>query len=72
MTCPCHSICFVLSGQLPLQAGRQHKRWPIAAITEVHHARFLLQPFALEIFLADRANALLSFPSAEVYPARSQ
>ena len=29
--------------------------------------RFLLRPFALEIFLADRSNALFSFPSAQVH-----
>lgn len=40
---------------------RTHKRWAVSAITELHHARFLLQQSALEIFLADRSNALLNF-----------
>jgi hypothetical protein len=35
-------------------------------LAELHHARFLLQPAALELFLADRTNALLSFDSPEV------
>ena len=50
----------------PQRPARAHKRWPLAAMAELHHARFLLQPSALELFLADRANALLSFPSPEV------
>lgn len=33
---------------------------------QVHHQRYLLQPSALEIFLADRSNALLNLPSSEV------
>lgn len=40
---------------------RTHKRWAVSAIIELHHARFLLQQSALEIFLADRSNALLNF-----------
>lgn len=50
----------------PQRPARAHKRWPLAALAELHHARFLLQPSALELFLADRTNALLSFPSPEV------
>ena len=46
--------------------GKQYKRWSTAALIELHQARFLLRPFALELFLADRSNALFSFPSAEV------
>ncbi|KAK9806574.1 hypothetical protein WJX73_003713 [Symbiochloris irregularis] len=45
---------------------RTHKRWAIAAIKEVHHARFLLQPSAMELFLHDRSNALLNFSSSKV------
>jgi hypothetical protein len=46
--------------------GRKYKRWSIASMVEVHHARFLLRPFALEIFLADQSNALLNFPTSQV------
>ncbi len=46
--------------------ARTHKRWPVSAITELHHARFLLQQSALEIFLGDRSNALLNFDGNEV------
>ncbi len=46
-------------------SGRKYKRWRVASLVEVHHARFLLRPFALEFFMADRANALLSFPSSQ-------
>ncbi len=48
--------------------GKKYKRWRVASLVEVHHARFLLRPFALEFFLRDQANALLSFPSAQVLP----
>ena len=48
------------------RAVRTHKRWPLAQLAELHHARFLLQPCALELFLADRTTALLCFPSQEV------
>ena len=51
-----------------LQGRRVHKRWAIAAVKEVHHARCLLQPSALEIFLHDRSNALLNFASNKVCP----
>lgn len=59
------------TGAEPRSAGaakpaRTHKRWPVSAITELHHARFLLQQSALEIFLADRSNALLNFDGNEV------
>ncbi|KAK9905588.1 hypothetical protein WJX75_002584 [Coccomyxa subellipsoidea] len=58
------------TGAEPRSAGaakpaRTHKRWPVSAITELHHARFLLQQSALEIFLADRSNALLNFDGNE-------
>jgi len=46
--------------------GKKYKRWRVASLVEVHHARFLLRPFALEFFLADQANALLSFASSQV------
>lgn len=46
----------------------KYKRWPIAAMIEVHHMRFLLRPFALEVFLSDRSTALFSFPSAKARP----
>lgn len=45
--------------------ARTHKRWAVGAITELHHARFLLQQSALEIFLADRSNALLNFDGSQ-------
>ena len=47
----------------PLQGTTKHKRWFLDALAEVHHTRFLLQPAALEVFVHDRSNALLSFPS---------
>ena len=43
-----------------------HKRWKVADLREAHHSRFLLRPSALELFFADRATALLNFPSAKV------
>ena len=43
-----------------------HKRWQLAALREAHHARFLLRPSALELFMADRSTALLNFPTAKV------
>ncbi|KAK9824084.1 hypothetical protein WJX72_007613 [[Myrmecia] bisecta] len=55
-------------GEKP-KASRTHKRWPLGRITEVHHARYLLQPNALEIFLADRSNALLNFADNKVMRA---
>lgn len=55
----------MLSAKGAMQA-RMHKKWAVAAIKEVHHARFLLQPSALELFLVDRSNALLNFASNKV------
>ena len=49
-----------------LQEGRTHKVWPIAQVSELHHARYLLQPQALELFMHDRASALLSFQTPKV------
>ncbi|KAL3153518.1 hypothetical protein ABBQ38_011849 [Trebouxia sp. C0009 RCD-2024] len=43
--------------------GRTHKVWPIAQVSELHHARYLLQPCALELFMHNHASALLSFQS---------
>lgn len=40
-----------------------HRRWAIADVKELHHARFLLRPSALKIFMLDRSNALLNFPT---------
>ena len=48
------------------QGPRVHKRWKVADLREAHHSRFLLRPSALELFFADRATALLNFPSAKV------
>jgi hypothetical protein len=48
------------------KSARTHKRWPVCAITELHHARFLLQQSALELFLADNSNALLNFEGHQV------
>ena len=44
-----------------LQEGRIHKTWPIAQVSELHHARYLLQPRALELFMYNHTSALLSF-----------
>ena len=49
-----------------MQVPRVHKRWQLASLREAHHARFLLRPSALELFMADRSTALLNFPSAKV------
>ena len=49
-----------------LQTGRVHKRWACSELSAVHHARYLLRPAALELFMADRSNALLSFASPKV------
>ena len=46
-----------------MQGATKHKRWFLDALAELHHTRFLLQPAALEVFVHDRSNALLSFPS---------
>ena len=46
--------------------GIKHKRWFLDSLAEVHHTRFLLQPAALEVFVLDRSNALLSFPTHQV------
>ena len=45
---------------------RTHKRWPLTQLAELHHARFMLQPCALELFLANCTTALLCFGSSEV------
>lgn len=46
---------------------RRHQRWQLAGLTEVHHSRYLLQPTALECFMADRSShAFLNFPSHQV------
>jgi hypothetical protein len=37
---------------------------------QVHHQRYLLQPSALEVFMADRSNALLNLPTPEVRAPR--
>ncbi len=49
-----------------MQEGRTHKVWPIAQVAELHHARYLLQPRALELFLYSRSSALLSFETPKV------
>ncbi|KAL3142038.1 hypothetical protein ABBQ32_004670 [Trebouxia sp. C0010 RCD-2024] len=46
--------------------GRTHKVWPIAQVSELHHARYLLQPCALELFMHNHASALLSFQSPKM------
>ncbi|DBA78126.1 TPA: hypothetical protein ACH3X2_008097 [Trebouxia sp. C0005] len=43
-----------------------HKVWPVAQIAELHHARYLLQPRALELFLYNHSSALLSFETPKV------
>lgn len=48
------------------QGQRTHKSWPIALIAELHHARYLLQPRALELVLSNRSSALLSFATPKV------
>ena len=60
----CLQTASVIWGQfalLLLQEGRIHKTWPIAQVSELHHARYLLQPRALELFMYNHASALLSF-----------
>lgn len=51
---------------LCLQEGRTLKVWPIAQVAELQHARYLLQPRALELFLYDHSSALLSFETPKV------
>lgn len=48
------------------QGGRTHKSWPVAQIAELHHARYLLQPRAIELFMSNGSSALLSFATAKV------
>lgn len=48
------------------QGPRLHKRWAMEEVVAVHHARYLLRPTALEIFMSGRKSALLAFPSAQV------
>ena len=52
----------------PPQGATKHRRWFIDSLKEVHHTRFLLQPNALELFMHDRSNALLSFPTHQARP----
>ena len=40
--------------------------WPIAQVAELHHARYLLQPRALELFLYNHSSALVSFETPKV------
>ncbi len=40
--------------------------WPVAQVAELHHARYLLQPRALELFLYNHSSALLSFETPKV------
>ena len=47
-------------------SGRYYKRWILDSIAEVHFARFLLRPSALELFQHDRSTALVNFPDAQV------
>ena len=49
-----------------LQEGRSHKVWLVAQVAELHHARYLLQPRALELFLYNHSSALLSFETPKV------
>ena len=49
-----------------LQEVSSHKVWPVAQIAELHHARYLLQPRALELFLYNHSSALLSFETPKV------
>ena len=49
-----------------LQEVRSHKVWPVAQVAELHHARYLLQPRALELFLYNHSSALLSFETPKV------
>ncbi|KAL0021859.1 hypothetical protein WJX77_009077 [Trebouxia sp. C0004] len=46
--------------------GRSHKVWPLAQVAELHHARYLLQPRALELFLYNHSSALFSFETPKV------
>ena len=55
-----------------LQESRTHKSWAIAQICELHHARYLLQPRALELFLYNHSSALLSFENPKVSPAAQE
>ncbi len=48
------------------RGARTFKRWPVASLVEVHHARFLLQPSAVELFFSDRSSAMINFESSEV------
>ena len=61
--CTLHSTAATLSAA---QGGRTHKSWPVAQIAELHHARYLLQPRAIELFMSNGASALLSFVNAKV------
>ncbi|PRW34047.1 BEACH domain-containing lvsC isoform X1 isoform B [Chlorella sorokiniana] len=49
-----------------LPPKRRHRRWQLIGLTEVHHSRYLLQPTALECFMADRtSHAFFNFPSQQ-------
>mmetsp|Transcript_2662 Transcript_2662/g.7541 ORF Transcript_2662/g.7541 Transcript_2662/m.7541 type:complete len:1630 (-) Transcript_2662:717-5606(-) len=42
-----------------------HRRWRTAELSQVHHARYMLQPTALELFTKDRSSVFLDFGSLE-------
>ena len=44
---------------------RQDNRWSISSILEVHLRRFNLRRSALEVFLTDRTNFFINFPSVK-------
>ena len=53
--------------ELAPRPGRRHRRWALAGVAEAHHTRYLLQPTAAELFMADRSgHALFNFPSVKV------
>lgn len=44
-----------------LRSKREVKKFSLDQIKEVHNRRYLLQPIAVEVFISDGQNYLLSF-----------
>ena len=63
--CSCWQLSIIVTSFTACQVSSVPSNH-ILVDAQVHHQRYLLQPSALEIFLADRSNALLNLPSSEV------
>lgn len=56
--------CTALRGageEAPRKPRRLHRRWQSGRVAQVHHARYMLQNTALEIFFRDRSSMFMDF-----------